>query len=192
MSEFAAYAPGPGTEPPLSETDGLRIRVATAADLERLAPIAAAREGSTVEAALEGFTRFLETAAAGRALVMMAEIGGEAIGFGKASYFSPPADSATNVAPEGWYLSGVVVSPRYRRRGVGARLTAARLAWIAATGGEAAYYFANARNRVSIELHERFGFVELTRDFSHPYARFEGGVGILFVRRGPPAREPIE
>jgi len=43
-----------------------------------------------------------------------------------------------------------------------------------------AYYFANAQNRVSIELHEQFGFMELTQDFTYPGVTFEGGIGILF------------
>ena len=193
MSEFAEYAPGTATEPPLTAATGLRIRAAAADDLPRLAPISAAREGTTIEAALGRFARFHEAAGSGRALVMLAEVNGEAIGFGKASYFTPPAGSAPNVAPEGWYLSGVVVTPRYRRRGVGARLTAARLEWIARVAGDApVHYFANLRNRVSIELHARHGFEELTRDFSHPHARFEGGAGALFVRRGPRPGETLE
>ena len=181
MSEFAEYAPGAAAELPLTEADGLRLRAAVAADLPRLAPIAAEREGIAVERALDGLERFFGEASAGRALLLVAELGEEAIGFGKASYFSTPPGSPPNVAPEGWYLSGVVVRPRHRRRRVGDALTAARLEWIAARSPRA-YYFANVRNRVSIDLHEAFGFVEATRDFVHPHATFEGGVGALFVR----------
>ena len=194
MSEFAEYAPGRGgPAPPLTESDGLRIRAAAERDLARLAPIAAEREGCSLEQALEGLSRFFGATQAGRALLVLAEIGTDAIGFGKASTFTPPAGSPPNMAPGGWYLSGVVVSPPYRRRGVGARLTTTRLAWIAELGGGVAvYYFANARNRVSIDFHRAFGFTELTRDFSHPHARFEGGPGILFIRRGPTVIESLE
>jgi len=73
----------------------------------------------------------------------------------------------------------VIVVPEYRRRSVGRILTQARLDWIAQRD-RWAYYFANAQNRVSIELHQQFGFIELTREFSHPWATFEGGIGILF------------
>jgi len=191
MSEFAEHASG-SAKPALTESDGLRIRAATEEDLARLAPIWAEREGCPLERALEGFTQFFAAARAGRALLILAEVGTSAIGFGKASYFTPPAGSASNMAPEGWYLSGVVVSPRYRRRGVGGRLTAARLAWIAGLGSDTAYYFANVRNRVSIDLHRAFGFQELTRDFSHPHARFEGGPGVLFIRRGPAGVEWVK
>ena len=181
MSEFAPYAPGAPSEAPLTEADGLRLRPAAAADLPRLAPIAAAREGVPLEQALERFERHFTETSAGQALLLIAEVGGEAVGFGAAAYFTPPSDPAPNMAPEGWYLAGVVVAPRHRRRGIGAALTAARLEWIAARSRRA-YYVANERNRVSIELHEAFGFVEATRDFTYPRATFEGGGGVLFVR----------
>jgi len=43
-----------------------------------------------------------------------------------------------------------------------------------------AYYFVNARNLVSIEVHESFGFVEIARRFTFPGATFVGGEAILF------------
>ena len=58
--------------------------------------------------------------------------------------------------PEGWYLVGVIVSPQYRRRGVATELIRQRLLLISYMADEA-YYFANALNLVTIELHERFG-----------------------------------
>ncbi len=73
----------------------------------------------------------------------------------------------------------MIVDPAHRRRGIAAELTRRRLKWIAERAGEA-FYFANARNQVSIDLHARFGFVELTRDFAYPGATFAGGAGILF------------
>lgn len=195
MSEFAAHDPERKRLPRLSESEGLKIRPASEADLHELAEIAANREGGPAERWRRSFQRLLEEARAGRALVLAAALGARVIGFGKAAYFTPPAGSPSNVAPEGWYLSGLVVRPGDRDRGVGARLTASRLAWIAERG-DRAYYFANARNQVTIDLHRALDFVEVTRDFSHPGARFEGGVGILFVRElgkrgktaGPPGR----
>jgi ribosomal protein S18 acetylase RimI-like enzyme len=193
MSEFAEYAPDGAPGLPFGEADGLVVRLATEADLARLAPISAEREGHPVEQVLEGLRKFFETVSTGRGLLMIAEAGADAIGFGKASHFVAPPGSPPNVAPDGWYLSGVVVSPRHRRRGVGAHLTAARLAGIDRRApGSAVYYFANERNRVSVDLHRAFGFGERSRDFSHPHAHFEGGAGILFVRRGPEAPESLE
>ena len=44
-----------------------------------------------------------------------------------------------------------------------------------------AYYFANSANRATIDLHARFDFREVARDFTFPRATFNmGGVGVLF------------
>jgi len=61
---------------------------------------------------------------------------------------------------------------------VGERLTRDRLDWIAARSREA-YYFANERNRATIDLHAPFGFVEVARDIRSPGLTFSGGVGLL-------------
>lgn len=63
--------------------------------------------------------------------------------------------------------------------GVGTALTRARLAWIRRHDDEA-WYFANARNLASIEMHRRLGFREVTRDFSFPSVTFDGDVGVLY------------
>ena len=76
-------------------------------------------------------------------------------------------------------MSGVVVRASHRRRGVASALTGARVTHIAASN-DRAYYVANVRNEASIALHDKFGFKELTRDFSMPNLRFAGGAGILF------------
>ena len=100
-------------------------------------------------------------------------------------YFRPPDEAPPNVAPSGWYLSGLIVVPEYRCQGVGKSLIRARLDWIGEHDGWA-YYFANAQNRVTINLHQQFGFVEVTRDFTYPGATFVGGTGVLFRARLKP------
>jgi ribosomal protein S18 acetylase RimI-like enzyme len=165
----------------LSARFGLVIQPPRESDLPALAAIAAEREEEPVADWLAAFERIYAESRTGRALLLAANLDSLVAGYGKAGYFVPPADSPPNVAPEGWYLTGVVVRPSLRRRGVGSELTRARLAWIAGRS-DRAYYFANERNEVSIHLHRALGFEELTRDFHHPHARFEGGRGILFVR----------
>ncbi len=85
----------------------------------------------------------------------------------------------TTWPPSGWYLLGVIVRDRWRRHGLGRELTKKRVEWIGERADEA-WYFSNARNQTSIDLHAQVGFVEVTRDFSFPDASFEGGEGILF------------
>jgi ribosomal protein S18 acetylase RimI-like enzyme len=178
LSKFAEFSPraSPSREVP----SDLVIRLATLSDVPALAEIAADREGEPVERWQTAFEHILADTAGGQSLLLVAVIEPTIAGYGKAGYFAPPAGSPANVAPAGFYLTGVVVAPAFRRRGLGHELTRARLDWIRGRSPRA-YYFANERNRVTIELHRELGFVELTRDFSHPQVRFEGGAGILFV-----------
>jgi len=164
-------------QPPLT----CRFRTAVAADADALGAIEAHREGGKPAVHAEKMRRSI----AEPGLLLVAEHDGRVVGFGKARHFEPAPDAPANVAPRGWYLAGVIVAPEFRQRGVGRQLTEARLAWIAERADQA-FYFANARNRVTIELHEPFGFVEVTRDFTFPGASFEGGEGILFRARLDP------
>jgi len=165
-----------GEDLPAKLTD-LGIRPAVSADVSELSRIEAARDGGDpAEFALRLESTLAST---GHGMILVAQHGESLLGLGKVSYFSPAEDAPANVAPQGWYLSGVVVVPEYRGRGIGRSLTRARLDWIAERD-RWAFYFANLRNRVSIELHQEFGFVELTRDFTFPGVTFEGGVGALF------------
>jgi len=179
MTKFADYSAEGRRTPRLTEADGLVLRVWAPGDLAAIAEISAEREERSVAECRNALERLQKQIRAGRAQLFVGDLGGTVVGFGKVAHFSPPAGAPENAAPEGWYLAGVVVRPTERRRGIGHALTRARLAWIATRSGKA-YYFANERNRASIELHTAVGFVELTRDFHHPGAQFSGGSGILF------------
>jgi aminoglycoside 6'-N-acetyltransferase I len=158
----------------------LAIRPAREEDTDALGRISADREGGDVQAHRATFRRSLENPEAGRSrLILVAELGSDIVGFGKVRYVSEEHGAGVGATPEGWYLTGVVVDLRVRRRGVGARLTAERLKWIAERSCEA-YYFANVRNRVSIELHRSFGFAEVARGAEFAGVSFVGGEGILF------------
>jgi ribosomal protein S18 acetylase RimI-like enzyme len=93
--------------------------------------------------------------------------------------FEPDREASADTAPRGYYLTGIFVDPAHRRGGIGFALTQARLDWIRERDDEA-WFFANAWNTASIELHRRFGFDEVTRRFSFPSVTFDGGEGILF------------
>ncbi|HEY3578267.1 MAG TPA: GNAT family N-acetyltransferase [Gaiellaceae bacterium] len=114
--------------------------------------------------------------------LVVAERSGAIVGYGRARLFEAEANAPADTAPSGYYLTGVFVTPNERRTGIGIGLTQARLEWIS-TRAEEAWFFANARNAISIALHERFGFKEVTRRFSFPGLAFDGGEGILFRLR---------
>lgn len=99
-------------------------------------------------------------------------------------------DEATDPAPVGHYLGGVTVDPRWRRRGVAAALTGARMVWIGERAAEA-HYVVNARNRASIALHEPWGFAEVARGPRLSGITFDGGVGILLRAATRPPRQRI-
>jgi ribosomal protein S18 acetylase RimI-like enzyme len=180
MSLFEPYRPRPDADAGEPSLDGLVIRPATPSDTLALGAIEAQREGGTPRERASKLERTIASCAAtGEGLVLVATHAERPVGIAKVRLFHPPEDAPANVAPAGWYLSGVIVAPRLRRRGIGMQLTSRRLDWIAQRE-PFAYYFANARNRVSIELHRPFGFVEITRDFTFPGATFEGGAGILY------------
>lgn len=152
------------------------IRPAVAADCRRVAAIVRERDSVPLADARAHCER--DVAGTDR-LLLVATVGEEVAGFARAARWQRPPRGPDNLAPGGWYLLGVVVRDRWRRHGIALELTRRRLEWIRERADEA-YYFSNARNRASIDLHERLGFVELTRDFAFPDASFEAGEGILF------------
>jgi ribosomal protein S18 acetylase RimI-like enzyme len=155
------------------------VRVATFADLERIAEISHARNGGEPAQVRARFERDVaRTAHSGRRRLWVAEIDGLLAGFGGVHRFRPAPDAPRNVAPAGWYLSGVVVDPALRRRSAGSALTHARLEFIRERADHA-YYVASSLNRASIDLHARFGFRQVARDFYFPRVTFTGA-GVLF------------
>lgn len=111
--------------------------------------------------------------------LVVAESPNGVIGYGRARLFEPASNAPADTAPPGYYLTGVFVVPGERGSGIGSALTQARIDWIRERAADA-WFFANARNAASIELHGRLGFEEVTRHFSFPSLTFEGGEGILF------------
>lgn len=146
-----------------------------ATDTEVCAQLAADREGMDLSFWSAYFRRLIDGPSE---MVLVARLEECVIGYGKASFLEPSQEGG-HVAPPGWYLTGLVVDPRTRRRGVGRQLVQGRLDALAARGVNQVLYFANARNRVSLELHRLIGFREISRDFSIPGVTFEGGVGVL-------------
>ena len=177
FEEFDESARGPEESRLLGQ---LRVRRARMDDVGALGRVSADREGGDALTHGAAFKRALEDDRIGRtSLILVAEVEDEIVGFGKVRYLTAEHGADASGSPQGWYLTGVVVDPGFRRRGVGFKLTAERLQWIAERS-RFAYYFSNARNRVSTALHERFGFVEVARGSELAGVSFVGGEGILF------------
>lgn len=109
--------------------------------------------------------------------MLVAEYNQEVHGYASTTFLD--VNDWDGLGVSGWYLSGIVVAPSARRRGLGMRLTSARLHGIAEASGSA-WYFVNADNQASIALHARFGFVEHARGPRICGVEFSGGTGILY------------
>lgn len=110
----------------------------------------------------------------GRRVLVAADPVGEIVGWAQTYHHTDPEDAA----PTGHYLGGVTVHPELRRRGVAVALTDARMRWIAQRA-DVAYYVVNPANFASIQLHRRWGFVEVLRAPQLTGVEFTGGEGIL-------------
>jgi aminoglycoside 6'-N-acetyltransferase I len=144
------------------------IRVAEVGDADRMVEVSLAARG------VAGADPRDAIADANR-LVLVAEVNDEIVGWAKTHHYR----GASGSAPGGHYLGGVNVHPDFRRRGIGAALTRARLGWIWDRAPDA-WFETNARNAASIALHAQFGFTEVIRAGEFHGTTFEGGVGILF------------
>lgn len=168
---FAEYAPGRR-----ARSVSARIRPAAVADVARCAELAV--PDPRLRAAWRARSRI--DLAGARGALLVAEVSGAVVGYGRAAHFVRPSRAAPDIVPDGFYLAGLAVAEDFRRAGLGRRLTEARMRWVAERA-ERVWYVANARNRASIALHAAFGFVEVTRDFRYPGVTFEGGRGVLFA-----------
>jgi ribosomal protein S18 acetylase RimI-like enzyme len=180
-SMFATYQPESSSQTPI---DGI-VREATDGDVESCLRIMMAREAGSQVQGRARLRQCIESDADG---FFVAEVDGRVAGFGRVQLFTPPPEAPLNVVPLGWYLIGVMVDSRWRRRGLGDALTVARLGCVQQRANEV-WYFANARNQASVDLHSKYGFVEVTRDFTVADVTFDDGMGTGILFRCPQLRQ---
>jgi ribosomal protein S18 acetylase RimI-like enzyme len=105
--------------------------------------------------------------------MFVAKANGQVVAYGRVAELV--ADEAGPETPAGYYLSGVVVEPAARRRGIALALTRARLRWVFDRTDEV-FYVAGADNAASLRLHAALGFREVKRFGS---GRSAAGVDVL-------------
>jgi ribosomal protein S18 acetylase RimI-like enzyme len=177
---FAAYLPKLANRPREPIPDALQIREGELRDVEALGRLFGHREGLDYQEAEARVRRWFDLPA-GPNLLLVADNAGELVGYGRAAFLAKPQLPGFEHVPAGWYLTGVIVDERFRRRGIGELLTERRLSWIFERA-KVVYFFANSLNFASIDLHRRLGFEELQRGFSFPGAVFAGGGGGILYR----------
>ena len=158
------------------------VRDAAPADAEAVARLDAEQHDRDALDVLPLIRAELERIAAGAVhrTCAVAIVDGEIVAYARSGFNDYAADPGARGLPSGWYLTGLVVSPRHRRAGIGAALTRHRLAHLRRLGVAEVRYFTSADNTASIALHEALGFCEITRDVAVPRIEFRGGEGILF------------
>ena len=105
--------------------------------------------------------------------MFVAKANGQVVGYGRVIELT--ADEAGPGTPAGCYLSGVLVDPAWRGRGIATALTRARLRW-AFDHTDTVFYVAGAGNAASLRLHAALGFQEVKRFDSD---RSPAGVDVL-------------
>jgi ribosomal protein S18 acetylase RimI-like enzyme len=166
--DFSEHTP----RPPRRSRAEVLVRSAVPGDVPAYAAVLAAYDGRPDAVHRDRLRRRLRARAGA---VLVAEAGGSFAGAGRVAWLEP---GGHRPPPPGYYLVGLIVDSARRRAGVGEALTRARMEWTL-TRAEAVWYFANASNQASLDLHARLGFEEVTRDFEVPGVSFEGGVGVL-------------
>ncbi|MCE1247546.1 MAG: GNAT family N-acetyltransferase [Firmicutes bacterium] len=180
MSYYEDFMPERKTEK-LPDSYNIAVRIATPEDAQAIAVIVAEREGKDPAEIILKLNNELKRISTGNnTVIFVAEYEGKVVGYGRVKYFIPPEALPENIAPEGWYLLGLIIAPGYRRQGIGRRLTQERIDYLK-NKTDKIYYFVNKRNTVSIEMHKEFNFTEITRDFVFPGAIDKTGEGILFI-----------
>jgi ribosomal protein S18 acetylase RimI-like enzyme len=176
-SGFAAYQPRTGHD--RSGTRSAVIREPLPSELAACAAMIVSRAGGDVDARHD---RLAADLAHEDHLLLVAVEGPQVVGFGEVMHFVAPPDAPSDTAPDGYYLAGLFVAPGWRRRGIGELLTTARMAWVARRA-DTVWYFANGGNGATLDLHQRLGFVEVTRRFAVPGVTFANDDGVLLRAR---------
>lgn len=112
-----------------------------------------------------------------RRYLCVAEHEGEVVGYGCCAFQAGFGENTS--LPTAWYLTGVNVPHRHRRRGIAASLIAHRLEWL--TGrAEEVYFTTGESNLPSQLLHAPFGFEEVQRGFQTGVGENPGEGCILY------------
>jgi ribosomal protein S18 acetylase RimI-like enzyme len=105
--------------------------------------------------------------------MFVAKVNGQVVGYGRVVELA--AGEAGPETPAGCYLSGVLVDPAWRGRGIATALTRARLRW-AFAHTDTVFCVAGADNPASLHLHAALGFQDVKRFESE---RSAAGVDVL-------------
>lgn len=121
--------------------------------------------------------------------MFVAKANGQVVGYGRVMELSE--GEAGPGTPAGCYLSGVLVDPAWRGRGIATAVTHARLRWAFARA-DTVFYVTGADNPASLRLHAALGFEEVSRFESERSATGVGVLSQLVTSKATSGAAPLE
>ena len=178
MAQFEKYEPIRRLD---RERAAVTVREAEPRDVPALATLAADFGEDDLELHTRAFENELRQFA-GTELdhLLVAEKSREVVGFARARFLQVAEDAEPDSAPEGYYLSGVVVAPAQRRMGIAKLLTERRIEWVAKRASKV-FLVVNAANQASLALQTQMGFRELSRELRYPGLTTAPGMTVVQV-----------
>ena len=125
MSNFADYRPDDSRQDPGTQVE---VRPARVEDLDACARLIVTRTGGPAAERLERLRADLQHP---DRYTVVACADGEVIGYGAVIHHELSPTDPPNTAPTGYYLIGLIVSPDWRRHGIGDLITIERMRWTA-------------------------------------------------------------
>jgi ribosomal protein S18 acetylase RimI-like enzyme len=135
-------------------TGEIVIRNAEPFDLTACALLISNHESGDLE---DWQSRFEKDLANPQRLFLVASVNDSILGYGHTAFHSGTSEEGAAANPSGYFLSGLMVSPAYRRGGIGRLLTIARVDKLRQQT-DIIYFRAEPDNKATIDLHARLGF----------------------------------
>jgi RimJ/RimL family protein N-acetyltransferase len=164
----------------------LTIRVATLQDVEKTAQLQAMEKNMPWESLTPTFEAEFSICAAQPKvrIYLLAFSGEELVSYAGARSYNQSIDEnmygTSELLPSGWYLRGIKVHPKWRRKGLAREMTLRRLDWLFQRTNHV-YVFLDDENKVSLPMYLDLGFNEVSRGwiFSEPQRIAKGKKGLL-------------
>lgn len=153
------------------------VRKALRKDAREIAQLIAAEYGHTPQSYYQRTLQDLDDPL--NKFVCLVEIDNKIVGYGRLKRFE--GTHYPYPGPNGWYLMGLLVHPKFRKKGIAKKIIKFRMDFLEKISTHV-YYVTNETNAGSIKAHERYGFKEIERGKGFMSVEFQNEKGILFKK----------
>lgn len=161
----------------------IQTRLAEQKDVMRIAEITQDYEPKNLEGYIDAFSKQViqNTEKDSCAYIFVAVIDNQIVGHGSLFKYNKGQVEVDFESPEGWYLNGIIVDSRFRRKGVAKELLKTREKFVLEnSNNNVLYLIVSAENVPSIEYHKSLGMEEFRRAPGFLKIKLNCGEGILF------------